>query len=81
MTMDNELPEVKKLAEEHWNYIEELLKTHNQYDSEESEVYKFHYISAFVHGYRHAMQDFNCVMVNPEDKILFAGSGDSETSH
>jgi len=48
----------KRLAEEHWSYVEELLTTHGV-DRDGVEITKFHYISAFIHGYKHAMEDKN----------------------
>ena len=44
-----------KLAMEHWKYIEELLHSHKE--SEETiDKIKFHYIEAFIHGYKHAKE-------------------------
>lgn len=45
-----------QLAEEHWKYVESLLKAHGEED-ELIEQIGFHYISAFIHGYKHAMED------------------------
>jgi len=44
----------KKLAEAHWSYIEALLHANNVLPSKPD---KFHYISAFVHGYKHGWED------------------------
>lgn len=45
----------KQLAEEHWGYIEALLKAHEEeYNIKQIE---FHYKSAFIHGYKHAIED------------------------
>lgn len=45
----------KQLADEHWGYIEALLKAHEEeYNIKQIE---FHYKSAFIHGYKHAMED------------------------
>jgi len=45
-----------KLAEAHWAYIEALLKTHQE-DEYVIKVARFHYISAFEHGYKHALEE------------------------
>lgn len=46
----------KKLAEEHWrNYIEELVEAHEK-DKSVIPIVKFHYISAFTHGYKHGQE-------------------------
>lgn len=45
----------KQLADEHWGYIEALLKAHEEeFNIKQIE---FHYKSAFIHGYKHAMED------------------------
>lgn len=45
----------KQLADEHWGYIEALLKAHEEeYNIKQIE---FHYKSAFIHGYKHAMEE------------------------
>jgi len=44
----------KQLAEDHWSYIEALLKVHGDKDIE---VIGFHCRTAFEHGYKHAMED------------------------
>ena len=48
----------QELAEAHWSYIEELLEAHNELENITALV-KFHYISAFIHGYKHAMENHN----------------------
>jgi len=45
-----------KLAEAHWAYIEALLSAHEQGEPVLNMV-KFHYVSAFEHGYKHALED------------------------
>lgn len=54
--MENKIERAKKLANDHWKYIEALLYTH---DEPEDNVKKaeFHYITAFEHGYKHALED------------------------
>lgn len=45
----------KQLADEHWEYIEALLKAHEEeYNIKQIE---FHYKSAFIHGYKHAIEE------------------------
>jgi hypothetical protein len=44
------------LAEAHWKYIKSLLEAHGE-DSDEVYRIGFHYKSAFIHGYKHAMED------------------------
>ena len=46
--------ESKKLAEEHWSYIEALLLAHGEKDI--LEVIGFHYKSAFIHGFKHGVE-------------------------
>ena len=46
----------KELAEQHWDYIRELLETHNV-PGQEIEIIGFHYKTAMVHGYKHALED------------------------
>ena len=46
----------KELAEMHWNYIKELLQSHNE-ESEIISLVEFHYKTAFIHGYKHAIED------------------------
>ena len=45
----------KKLANDHWNYIKELLLNH-----EVEEIYinqiGFHYQTAFIHGFKHGVE-------------------------
>ena len=46
----------KKLAQEHWNsYIRSLIKTHEN-SPERLKLAKFHYVSAFTHGYKHGQE-------------------------
>jgi hypothetical protein len=40
------------LAEQHWNYISQLLAVHDE-DEKTIERIKFHYCSAFEHGFKH----------------------------
>lgn len=47
---------VTELAEAHWKYIEELLYAHNEKTSSIAKC-RFHYISAFTHGWKHAKEN------------------------
>ena len=44
------------LAAEHWAYICELLHTHGE-DPDVIQKCAFQYVEAFVHGYKHALED------------------------
>lgn len=44
-----------KLIDDHWSYIEALLKAHDT-DKDIIEVAKFHYKSAGIHFWKHAME-------------------------
>jgi len=46
--------EAKKLAEEHWDYVERLIELMIE---NEMELLKFHYVEAFIHGYKHGVED------------------------
>jgi len=48
-----------ELGEQHWNYIENLLKVHGE-DESVIEKIKFHYIQAMKHGYKHGINDKKC---------------------
>ena len=52
MTEDNYLDD---LVQSHWNYIEQLLKAHDTLEGD-IKVIEFHYKSAFIHGWKHAME-------------------------
>lgn len=45
-----------KLARQHFNYIGELLRT-RRIDGETLNVIRFHYISAFTHGYKYGRKE------------------------
>lgn len=55
-SVDISVDPAKELAEAHWGYVESLLTAH-QVKAELIDNAKFHYISAFVHGYKHAVED------------------------
>ena len=46
----------EKLASEHWGYVEKLLAVH-KIPENTIELVGHHYISAMVHGYKHAIED------------------------
>lgn len=46
----------EQLAQAHWGYIEGLLLAHNLTQAE-VDAAAYHYTTAFVHGYKHAMED------------------------
>lgn len=45
-----------KLIEDHWDYVADLLKDHEVGDLE-FKIAKFHYKSAFRHGFKHAIEN------------------------
>lgn len=51
----------KLLAAAHWGYIKSLFLTH-KLSARAIKVIGFHYVSAFIHGYKHgyeqALEDF-----------------------
>lgn len=47
--------DVAEIAADHWSYIENLLTTH-MVDGDLVEIVGFHYRTAFVHGWKHAME-------------------------
>jgi len=47
---------VKELIEEHWKYIENLLRAHNTTTCDMKGI-EYHYKTAFMHGYKHALED------------------------
>lgn len=51
------IEKAKKLAQEHWSYLERLLLTHHV-SSDIINIVKFHYKSAFVHGYKHGQENY-----------------------
>lgn len=46
----------KELATAHWSYVEQLLTSHEVSEYTRG-IVKFHYISAFIHGYKHAIDE------------------------
>jgi len=51
----------QELAAAHWRYVEEVLRQAYKEDSKTVEAYiaeiGFHYRSALIHGYKHAMEE------------------------
>ena len=48
--------ESEEVAKAHWDYISELLEVHKE-DSKTIDMVKFHYISAFIHGWKHGVEE------------------------
>lgn len=46
---------VEELAQAHWDYVASVLKAHGV-DEQVIEVCGHHYRTAFVHGWKHAME-------------------------
>lgn len=46
---------IDKLVSDHWNYIQSLLEQH-KVGKDDMEVIKFHYQTAFRHGYKHGVE-------------------------
>lgn len=51
--MDKEY--IQKLAETHWLYVDQVIKLHCN-DKKILESSRFHFISAFIHGYKHGYE-------------------------
>ncbi len=56
--MDIDMNRAKQLASEHWSYIAGLLTVHGMTDNEIAQC-AYHYQTAFVHGYKHAVEDYD----------------------
>lgn len=54
------------LAEAHWSYIDGILIAHAQHESLR-EMIRYHYITAFKHGYKHALEDIESGMYGEHD--------------
>ena len=61
--MEQHMKRANELASDHWGYIYSLLAAH-QINQGTIDIVRFHYLSAFVHGYKHAIED-NLADVNP----------------
>ena len=53
----------EKLVDDHWSYIRDLLKAHG-INKELIKMSKFHYKTAFIHGYKHAKEELNTPTIN-----------------
>jgi hypothetical protein len=47
----------KMLAEEHWEFVRDLLETHVLMEPDFLKQVEFHYKSAMIHGYKHGVDD------------------------
>jgi len=57
--------EVKALAAMHWRYVEKILRTHGEQESI-IEKCRVHYLSALIHGWKHAKEDSGEAVFIPE---------------
>ena len=48
--------QLAKLAKDHWEYVEELLIAHGE-KNEDIELIGFHYRTAFIHGFKHGVEE------------------------
>lgn len=63
--MKNDDPiSVEQLANDHWDYVESVLSAHHV-SSNEKAIAQHHYVSAFIHGYKHGINqiDFNSAAI------------------
>ena len=56
--------EAEALAKAHWSYVEEVLAAHGVSPAV-IETCEFHYISAFIHGYKHGVESMGRIDVIP----------------
>ena len=47
---------IKEKAKAHWEYIKGILETHQE-NNEVIEKIGYHYKTAFLHGYKHGIED------------------------
>ena len=52
---EEEKKEAIRLSNEHWDYIESLLKTH-EVDTKLIKIIEFHYKTSFQHGFKHGLE-------------------------
>ena len=67
--------DIEELAANHWAYVAGVLANHTSLTADEIDMYGYHYQTAFVHGYKHAIQDVSqlaTLVEQPTD--LLAGS-------
>ena len=56
-----------ELSNAHWQFISDLLDAHRIEDSE-IETARFHYLQAFRHGYKHALEDVKAERMARNDR-------------
>jgi hypothetical protein len=49
--------QIRELAYDHFDYISKVLETHGETPETIAKI-RFHYIEAMVHGYKHALEDY-----------------------
>lgn len=54
MVPSDEEDYLTKLIDDHWAYVEQVLVTHG--NAQDVDIVKFHYTTAFRHGWKHAME-------------------------
>ena len=59
--------DVDKLALDHWRYVCRVLQAHHV-DQNSIEVAGFHYVEAFKHGYKHALEDIDDILCSIEQQ-------------
>ena len=60
---------VEKLANDHWSYVAEVVETHEE-GLDVIEKCEFHYKSAFIHGYKHGVEDTVARSNLSSDKLM-----------
>ena len=48
--------DAQELASDHWSYVRGVLQAAGLFDDQIEDI-EYHYISAFVHGYKHGVED------------------------
>ena len=71
--------EVRALAAMHWRYVEKILRTHGEQESI-IEKCRVHYISALIHGWKHAKEDSGESVFIPEGAELTTVDGTKVTA-
>jgi 1,6-anhydro-N-acetylmuramate kinase len=64
--MKDKLKHAEELANAHWAYVKQVLENAGV-EQQVIEQIGFHYRTAFVHGYKHAIEDMT---VKTEDLLL-----------
>lgn len=59
---------LSKLIDDHWEYVEGILRAHALEDPD-IDLAKYHYKTAFKHGYKHAMNDAASSRLCGEDDV------------